>query len=73
MSKIEIRQKRRIRELEAALRPFADVTPAADVREVKDIYPDKCGIWLYAGEWTEGQESPHLLADHFENARRLFP
>ncbi len=43
MSKLEIRQKQRIRNLEEALRPFAEI-----------VVPTEGDVWFYVGVAQEG-------------------
>ena len=58
MSKVEIRQKRRIRQLEEALRPFAH-TPLAPA--------GADAIWLYSG--TRIRDDADLVPEDFTRAR----
>ncbi|MEE8607917.1 MAG: hypothetical protein V3S55_09940 [Nitrospiraceae bacterium] len=55
MSKVEIRQKRRIQELEDALRPFAEVK----------VDGEGDAVWLYRGHSAVAQEPPHLHPQDF--------
>lgn len=69
MSKVEIRQKHRIHELEAALRPFAFNVPGVkpDLRAAEGTD----AIWLYCGTEGHGQEPPHLRPGDFTRARQV--
>ena len=60
MSKVEIRQKKRIRQLEEALRPFAAVPPEPD-------YPS-APIYFYVGQDCAGCDVL-LRTDDFTRAR----
>lgn len=62
MSRQEIKLKRRVRELEAALQPFAAVP-------VSTFYPDQ-SVWIYSGDKVHLIEAP-LNTEHFEIARRV--
>lgn len=69
----EIILKRRVRELEKALRPFARFTHEPDgmKRAQGDIFvPTQGDVWFYVGHNAEGHR-PHLHTDAFATARRL--
>ena len=69
----EIVLKRRMRELEAALRPFARFTHEADgsKRDRDEIFlPTEGDVWLYVGHRGDGA-SAHLHTDAFATARSL--
>lgn len=73
MSKREIKLSRRVRELEAGLRPFSKFTHVPDRIEPKkdgEIFvPTEGDVWLYIGQ---SDESPaHLHTDDFQLARSL--
>ena len=65
------RLKRRIRELEDALRPFARFTHERDLLKRDDVFVPADGpVWFYIGHF-EGQDRCHLHTDDFEEARKM--
>ena len=71
MSKLEIKQKRRIKELEDALKPFAGVVIPKEFYNVAFLGGNPGGeVWLYVGVAREGYPG-ELHTDHFFMAQFL--
>ena len=74
MSKREIKLSRRVRELEAGLRPFAKFTHVPDRIEPKKPHevfvPTEGDVWLYVGQ-ADPRSAAHLHTDDFQLARSL--